>query len=284
MPNSVFTHYLLQGLKGAADANGDKVVTINEAYSYVYERTKAETEGAQHPQFEGAVEGVLSLALVPELGSRPQTSLELQIDPPGAEVFVGGRLVGRTNPDGSIYLKYLPLERPIGVKVRKEGWIAASLGPFLFSGERIRHKADPVKLQPALGSLEMKILPGKARVSIDGKEVGRTLQDGRLLVHGIQVAVPHVVELRRDGFEDESVMITIPGAYEGKKFKADEINLSKKKAEPTASQRAPEYRDRPAEAPSASVPSPAREERRSPAETSPAGTGASTLREERTGF
>jgi uncharacterized caspase-like protein len=282
MPNSVFTHYLLQGLRGAADANGDKVVTINEAYSYVYERTKAETEGAQHPQFEGALEGVLPLALVPELGARPQTSLELQVDPPGAEVFVGGRLVGRTNPDGSIYLKYLPLERPIGVKVRKEGWLTASLGPFSFSSGRMSHKADPVRLQPAVGSLEMKISPGKARVSIDGKEVGRTRDDGRLLVHGVQVAVPHVVELRRDGYEDESIILTIPAEYEGKKFRADEINLSKKRAEPSASQRAPEYRERPAEAPSG--PSATREERRSPAESSPTGSGGSALREERTGF
>ena len=40
-----FTHYLLRGLGGVADGNGDGIVTVNELYSYV-QRTVSEHAGA----------------------------------------------------------------------------------------------------------------------------------------------------------------------------------------------------------------------------------------------
>lgn len=63
LPNSVFTHYLLEGLSGKADSNGDGMVTLKEAYEYVYERAKDATSGIQHPQFEGRFVGLFPLAL-----------------------------------------------------------------------------------------------------------------------------------------------------------------------------------------------------------------------------
>jgi hypothetical protein len=44
---SFFTHYLVSGLRGAADANGDKRVTLSEAYQYAYHETLARTESTQ---------------------------------------------------------------------------------------------------------------------------------------------------------------------------------------------------------------------------------------------
>ncbi len=55
--NSVFTHYLLKGLKGEADSDRNNVVTLKELYDYVYDQTKTDTGGAQHPQLEGAQVG-----------------------------------------------------------------------------------------------------------------------------------------------------------------------------------------------------------------------------------
>lgn len=53
---SFFTHALLTGLRGAADATGDGRVTLNEAYQYAYHETLARTEqtrlGAQHPSYD----------------------------------------------------------------------------------------------------------------------------------------------------------------------------------------------------------------------------------------
>jgi len=58
---SFFTHYLLSGLRGAADANQDRRVTLAEVYQYAYGKTVVETartlSGTQHPTYEYQMEG-----------------------------------------------------------------------------------------------------------------------------------------------------------------------------------------------------------------------------------
>ncbi|MFT3913331.1 MAG: caspase family protein [Anaeromyxobacteraceae bacterium] len=44
---SFFTHALLTGMRGAADANGDGRVTLNEAYQFAFHETLAQTEGTR---------------------------------------------------------------------------------------------------------------------------------------------------------------------------------------------------------------------------------------------
>ena len=48
--HGVFTWALLEGLRGAADANGDKVVTAGEAFTYVSRTVRRETESRQNPR------------------------------------------------------------------------------------------------------------------------------------------------------------------------------------------------------------------------------------------
>ncbi|MEO1172273.1 MAG: caspase family protein, partial [Myxococcota bacterium] len=49
---SFFTHYLVSGLRGAADSDGDGRITLTEAYQFAYQETLRRTEktqaGAQH--------------------------------------------------------------------------------------------------------------------------------------------------------------------------------------------------------------------------------------------
>jgi hypothetical protein len=53
LAGSFFTHHLVSGLFGLADANGDRKVSLDEVYTYSRERTSAATAstqaGAQHP-------------------------------------------------------------------------------------------------------------------------------------------------------------------------------------------------------------------------------------------
>lgn len=64
---SFFTHHLASGLRGAADASGDRKVTVMEAYNYAFNHTVAETGGTrggtQHPnaRFRMDVEGDIVL-------------------------------------------------------------------------------------------------------------------------------------------------------------------------------------------------------------------------------
>jgi Caspase domain len=83
---SFFTHYLVSGLRGAADVNRDRRVTLQEAFQFAAEETLARTErtrgGPQHAAYEfdlvGSSELVVTdvrstqatLALAPDLAGR----------------------------------------------------------------------------------------------------------------------------------------------------------------------------------------------------------------------
>jgi len=62
-----FTHFLLSGMRGAADANHDRRVTLNEAYQFAYNETLQRTEtsraGAQHPAYDIQLAGTGDLVM-----------------------------------------------------------------------------------------------------------------------------------------------------------------------------------------------------------------------------
>lgn len=59
----VFTYYVLQGLKGRADGNGDYLVTIKELYNYVYSKVREYTAGVQTPVLTGTYDDAMPVAL-----------------------------------------------------------------------------------------------------------------------------------------------------------------------------------------------------------------------------
>jgi len=58
---SYFTHYLVSGLRGAADLSGDGKVTLSEAYQFAFNETLGRTldtkGGAQHPSYDISLSG-----------------------------------------------------------------------------------------------------------------------------------------------------------------------------------------------------------------------------------
>lgn len=62
-----FTHYLLSGLRGAADTTRDGRVTLNEAYQFAYQETLRRTErtvaGPQHPAYDIQLAGTGDLVM-----------------------------------------------------------------------------------------------------------------------------------------------------------------------------------------------------------------------------
>jgi len=93
---SFFTHYLVSGLRGAADLSGDGRVTLNEAYRFAFDETLAQTEsskgGAQHPAYDIQLQGTGDLVMT----DLRQTSATLSID-----VEIDGRLYIR-EPSGQL--------------------------------------------------------------------------------------------------------------------------------------------------------------------------------------
>ncbi len=97
---SFFTHYLVSGLIGAADSDGDRRVTLSEAYAYAYEGTLRASSrslvGLQHPTFSYELRGREEIVLT-NLAAQPGR-------PNGKARFPPGRrfLVMRDGPDGSV--------------------------------------------------------------------------------------------------------------------------------------------------------------------------------------
>ena len=65
--SSFFSHHLISGLRGAADASGDGMVTLGEAYQYAFGRTVSATAdtviGPQHPLYDYRLTGRGDLVL-----------------------------------------------------------------------------------------------------------------------------------------------------------------------------------------------------------------------------
>jgi caspase domain-containing protein len=65
--HGLFTYYLLEGLSGSADANGDGVVTLQELYEYVERRVALRSQAAgasQHPLLKGELQGGFPLVRI----------------------------------------------------------------------------------------------------------------------------------------------------------------------------------------------------------------------------
>jgi len=64
---SYFTQSLVAALRGAADRDGDRVVTLTEAYAFAFDQTRARTAltaaGAQNPSWDLSLNGTGDLAL-----------------------------------------------------------------------------------------------------------------------------------------------------------------------------------------------------------------------------
>jgi hypothetical protein len=125
---SFFTHYLISGMRGAADATHDGQISLNEVYHYAFAETLARTEktqaGPQHPSYNIQLTGsgdltltdlrAASCALLIEEGlegrlfirdARGRLVVELRVDP-GVPVDLGlpeGRYAVTLDQGRSLY-------------------------------------------------------------------------------------------------------------------------------------------------------------------------------------
>ena len=59
--NSLFTHFLVEGLEGRADLNGDGQITVDELYEYAYEKVKLATPKQTPSKFSSKQQGEIIL-------------------------------------------------------------------------------------------------------------------------------------------------------------------------------------------------------------------------------
>src|SRR6266404_2056142 len=123
---SFFTHALVSGLLGAADANGDGRVTLDEAYRYAYEATlrasSRSAAGIQHPTFEYEVRGMGDVVL---------TTLDANAPTRAWVVLPAGRtwLLFQGSPEGSVVGEIGARDRSRRLSLRAGRYFVRGRGP-----------------------------------------------------------------------------------------------------------------------------------------------------------
>ncbi len=114
LAGSFFTHFMVSGLRGAADADSDRRVTLDELYRYLYDETLYHTSGTragpQHPEYAYELSGQGSILLADLAGA--SASLLFPSDEGGRYVIFGRRsrsLVGQvTGPEEPLRVAIAP--------------------------------------------------------------------------------------------------------------------------------------------------------------------------------
>lgn len=61
--SGVFSHFLIKGLKGEADSDGNQIITIQELYDYIFVRVKKYTANTQTPTLTGSYDTRMPVAI-----------------------------------------------------------------------------------------------------------------------------------------------------------------------------------------------------------------------------
>ncbi|MCP3930322.1 MAG: peptidase C14 caspase catalytic subunit p20 [Bacteroidetes bacterium] len=62
--SGIFSHYLIRGLKGEADVDQDKIVSIQELYNFVYKKVRTYTGNVQTPTLTGTYDRNMPVAVI----------------------------------------------------------------------------------------------------------------------------------------------------------------------------------------------------------------------------
>ena len=127
--HGIFTYYVVRGMQGEADENGDGIVSADELQDYVYRNVREATRGRQNPTSDqGSFDPQILLAYVPSRAkvSAPVEakygSLVFEANMDGVEVFLDGKSVGVVNKDKPLNMEGLTpgMHRVQGVKLGYE--------------------------------------------------------------------------------------------------------------------------------------------------------------------
>lgn len=62
--SGIFSHFLIRGLKGEADVNRNKIITIDELYNFVYDEVRSYTGNIQTPTLTGDYDHAMPVAVM----------------------------------------------------------------------------------------------------------------------------------------------------------------------------------------------------------------------------
>ena len=159
---SFFTHYLVSGLLGAADLDGNGGVTLGEAYQYTYDNTLRATSrtlsGTQHPTFHYELGGHGDVVLT--VLDRPDAQ-RAQLSVPDGKSY----LVIRSGEDGAVVAEVGAHDRTRRLSLPPGRYFIRARGPeFLLEGHVTLAPAEHHVLRdPELERIEYARLVRKGR-------------------------------------------------------------------------------------------------------------------------
>jgi hypothetical protein len=181
---SFFTHYLIAGMRGAADSTRDGQISLNEAYAYAFSETLARTEsttgGAQHPSYNIQLTGTGDLTVTDLRVS--SSGVWLQEDVAG-RLFVRdpqGRLVVEVRKDPNVSVL---LALPAGtylVRLEQEGRYYESTVDLRVGRKEVVSSRDFVPLRSARSNADLR--PPGSRSSRTGSTSRRGRSSRSLLL------------------------------------------------------------------------------------------------------
>jgi hypothetical protein len=152
---SYFTHFLVSGLRGAADVNENGRITLNEAYEFAFRETLGQTVnsqgGAQHPSYDIKLSGTGDVVITDV--RRTSATLVLGASLEGRVFVRNGRqelVVELYKPRGRLVeLGLEPDTYEVRIEHQQEAWLTE---PQLVEGERLElspNQFSPTQPQPA---------------------------------------------------------------------------------------------------------------------------------------
>jgi tetratricopeptide (TPR) repeat protein len=171
--HGVFTHFLLEGLKGKADRDQDGVVRAGELLDYLSQAVPEQTNALQHPRAAGSIDARLPLAIAANRAA-PEASTAFLSQPmtlevrglPGSEVYVNSTYRGRIRPDGNLIVdglsagnQELSVDLP-GAETLKQT-VALSAARTVLDLNPATPPRAAVKSSPLVGQIKEAIANGK---------------------------------------------------------------------------------------------------------------------------
>ena len=111
--HGIFTHSMLEALRGKADRDGDLFVRASEVIDFVSQQVPAQTNTRQNPRVAGSFDARFPLAIlpappkpIPALLAAPTVSLDVR-GPAGTALYLDNTFRGSLPPTGTIRLEGL---------------------------------------------------------------------------------------------------------------------------------------------------------------------------------
>ena len=182
---SFFTHYLVSGMRGAADVTGDGRVTLHEAYQFAFDETRARTlgtaGGTQHPAYEGQMRGTGGVVMTEVRRNAAGLSLDEAL---AGRIFIRNaqqRLVAELNksPGRAVELGLVPGAYTLFLETWDSGWRLAEL--VLAEGEFATVSSGDFRV---LTPEDTKLRGGSGRRITLGRQIEVATREGYTSVAG----------------------------------------------------------------------------------------------------